>query len=109
MESNMTFLCDMWRFSAEEYMQFLGRNGIQYIGVYIIFRNRIAIFVDEAKYLELSLNDQKFIQAEKQLIKLLEREEKLVDTYINFLSKMNERQGNMDSSSQQHDEHEEQD
>lgn len=81
MESNMTFLCDMWRISAEEYMAFLTRYDIKCLGIHIIFRDRTVIFVDEDKYLELSLNDKKFIEAEKQIIKLLERSEKLISKF----------------------------
>lgn len=108
MEDNMTFLCDMWRFSAEEYMQFLERNEIKCLGVYIILRNRIAIFVDEAKYLDLALNDKKFIQAEKQLIKLLEREEKLVDKYMEFAARIERSGENIENEAMQNDEYEDQ-
>jgi len=85
----MEFLCDMWRFSAEEYMAFLSRRGIENFGVYITFRNRIAIYADEDKYLDVSINDQIFNQDEKQLIKLLERAEVLVDKFMEFMAKFN--------------------
>ena len=106
----MTFLCDMWRFSAEEYMEFLGRNGIKCLGIHIIYRNRTAIFVDEAKYLELALNDKNFINAEKQIIKLLERSEKLVDKFMELASKSqtneDDLEENLEEKLQQYDEEE---
>ena len=83
----MTFLCDMWKISAEEYMEFLARYGIKCLGIYIVVKDRTAIFVDEAKYLELSLNDKSFSEAEKQIIKLLERSEKLVSKFIEIAIK----------------------
>ncbi len=87
MESNMTFLCEMWKFSAEEYMQFLERNGIKCLAVQIIFKNRTAVFADEDKYLELSFGNSKFNEAEKQIIKLLERSEKLVDKFMELAAR----------------------
>ncbi len=83
----MTFLCDMWKISAEEYMAFLTRHGIKCLGIHIIFRDRTVIFVDESKYLDISLNDKKFSEAEKQIIKLLERSEKLVDKFTELAVK----------------------
>lgn len=83
----MTFLCDMWRISAEEYMMFLERNGIKCLGIHVIFRDRTVIFVDEAQYLNLSLNDNKFIQTEKQIVKLLERSEKLIGKFTELASR----------------------
>lgn len=102
----MTFLCDMWRFSAEEYMQFLGRNGIKCLGVYIVFRNRIVIFVDEEKYLDLSLNDKNFIETEKQIIKLLERSEKMVDKFMELAARAEHKEENFEETLQQYEDEE---
>lgn len=83
----MTFLCDMWRISAEEYMAFLERYGIKCLGIHIIFRDKTVIFADEEKYLDLSLNNKKFDEAEKQIIKLLERSEKLISKFTELATK----------------------
>lgn len=92
----MTFLCDMWRISAEEYMAFLARYEIKCLGIHIIFRDRTVIFVDEAKYLYLSLNDKKFSETEKQVIKLLERSEKLVSKFTELAVKTQNKEEKLD-------------
>lgn len=101
----MEFLCDMWKFSAEEYMAFLERNGIKCFGVHVIYRNSIMIYADEEQYLELSLNNKKFMQDEKQIIKLLERNEKLVNKFIELASKI---ESNLDASEESYDTYDEQ-
>ena len=96
MMDNMEFLCEMWKISAEEYMEFLARYNINCIGVHIVFRDQMVIFVDEAKYLHLSLNDKNFSQAEKQIIKLLERSEKLLGKFTEITNKFQTREERMD-------------
>lgn len=84
----MQFLCEMWKFSAEEYMTFLNRNGIKCFSIQIIYRNRVLIYADEERYLHLSINDRKFDEDEKQILKLLERSEALVDKFIELAAKI---------------------
>ena len=102
----MTFLCDMWRISAEEYMAFLKRYDVKCLGIHIIFRDRTAIFADEERYLDLSLNDKNFIEAEKQIIKLLERSEKLLAKFTELASRNSSKQDELEESFQQYDEDE---
>ena len=91
---------------SEEYMQFLERNGIKCLGVHIIFRNRIAVFADEDKYLELSFGDPKFNEAEKQIIKLLERSEKLVDKFMEIAARAENEGLNAEQDLSEYDEEE---
>jgi len=83
----MQFLCEMWKLSAEEYMAFLVRNGIKCFGVHVIYRNKVAIYADEEQYLNLSINSSKFNEDEKQIIKLLERSEALVEKLIDAFTR----------------------
>ena len=85
-------------------MRFLELNGIKCLGIYVIIRNRTAIFVDEAKYLGLALNDKKFIEAEKQTIKLLERSEKLVNKLMELTMGKEEKEESTEENLEQYDE-----
>lgn len=100
----MTFLCDMWRFSAEEYLSFLGRKGIKCLGIHITYRNRMSIFVDEAHYLDLALNDNQFIEDEKQILKLIERCEVLVNKFMELAAKNPHVEEQLDDQLEQYDE-----
>lgn len=106
MEGKMEFLCDMWKYSAEEYLLFLERNGIKCFGVSFIYSNKVIVYADEEEYLYKSFNDVKFMQDEKQLIKLLERNETLVNKLMEVLAKMESTKDNTDEISQQFDEDE---
>ena len=79
MESNMVFLCEMWKFAANEYMEFLNRYGIENFSVGILFRDTVDIYVNQDKYLQISVNDSNFTANEKHIINLLELIERMVD------------------------------
>ena len=79
MEKNMELLCRMWKFSAMEYMQFLKRYDIECFALGVAFGENLAIYADEEKYLQFSIQDNKFNENEKQLINLLELLEEIIE------------------------------
>lgn len=79
MAKNMELVCRMRKLSAVEYMKFLERHDVECFGLGIAFDENIAIYADEAKYLQLSIEDNKFNSNEKQLLNLLQLIEKIVE------------------------------
>lgn len=82
MDNGMELLCRMWKFSAIEYMEFLERHGINCFGISVLFGENVAIYANEEKYLQISVEDEKFNRNEKQLLDLLELMEKMVQESV---------------------------
>lgn len=81
MANRMELVSRMWKFSAWEYMEFLKRHGIECFGLSIAYGANVAVYADEDKYLELSLNDELFNKNEKQLVNLLKLLENAIQEY----------------------------
>lgn len=74
-EEKMELICEKWAPLAQEYAKFLNRHGLPTVSV-ITKRNELgyvmSVYSLEEKYLEISLNNTKFIEEEKQLNTLLQ-------------------------------------
>lgn len=79
--ANYGLISEKWSPTAQEYIKFLSRYGLNPVGV-ISKRTKqgyfLKIYADEDKYLDLALNNRTFIAEEGQLTELLEIIEKLM-------------------------------
>lgn len=81
--TNFQVICEKWAPLAQEYAKLLNRYGLTTITALTVISDlgyNMKVFADEEKYLDLAVNNKRFIEEEKQISDLLYVIEKLAYT-----------------------------